>query len=360
MNRLCFILVSLALAGCEPKQLNDKNEYPALLSDWGQIWVKGNRLSVNPEASVYNLNTPLFTDYAHKLRTVWTPLGATGSVNSDGALNLPVGSVVTKTFYYRRQEDRLVHAASEFGKAQGPDLSQARLLETRVLVRTASGWQGLPYLWNEEQTNASLDITGGVIPLEVAGLGRFNYIVPDFNQCQGCHVVNVAAGAMQPIGLTAKHLHKMMQYSGSERNQFEYLAEKHRLTDYETAEYQIRAVWGDDSVSLESAARSYLDINCGHCHSRTGPADTSAMFLTLEENNAIHLGVCKPPVAAGQGTGGYLFGIDPGRGKQSILTFRMQSDDPGAMMPELGRALVHNEGLALITAWIDDMAGNCG
>lgn len=84
------------------------------------------------------------------------------------------------------------------------------------------------------------------------------------------------------------------------------------------------------------------------------------MFLTMEETDPIHLGVCKPPVAAGQGTGGHLFGINPGHGQESILTFRMQSDDPGAMMPELGRTLVHAEGVQLIADWIDDMAGDCG
>ena len=63
---------------------------------------------------------------------------------------------------------------------------------------------------------------------------------------------------------------------------------------------------------------------------------------------------------AGQGTGGHLFGINPGHGQESILTYRMQSDDPGAMMPELGRTLVHVEGVQLIADWIDDMAGDCG
>jgi hypothetical protein len=30
------------------------------------------------------------------------------------------------------------------------------------------------------------------------------------------------------------------------------------------------------------------------------------------------------------------------------------------MMPELGRGLAHEEGVALIRAWIADMDGDCG
>ena len=83
------------------------------------------------------------------------------------------------------------------------------------------------------------------------------------------------------------------------------------------------------------------------------------MLLNIEESEAVKLGRCKPPIAAGQGTGGHLYGIDPGNSTESILVFRMQSLDPGAMMPELGRSLVHTEGVELISAWIDGMTGTC-
>jgi len=138
------------------------------------------------------------------------------------------------------------------------------------------------------------------------------------------------------------------------------ITDRDGISGLERAEYPEIVDWRQPEAELEAAARSYLDINCGHCHSRTGPADTSAMFLDIAEADQIHLGLCKPPVAAGQGTGGHLFGINPGNGDESILTFRMQSEDPGAMMPELGRTLVHKEGVQLITNWIDSMTGDCG
>jgi hypothetical protein len=33
----------------------------------------------------------------------------------------------------------------------------------------------------------------------------------------------------------------------------------------------------------------------------------------------------------------------------------MQSTDPGIAMPELGRATVHEEGVALLSQWIDSL-----
>jgi hypothetical protein len=37
------------------------------------------------------------------------------------------------------------------------------------------------------------------------------------------------------------------------------------------------------------------------------------------------------------------------------MTFRIASTDPGIMMPELGKRLVHEEGVALIREWIAAM-----
>ncbi len=43
------------------------------------------------------------------------------------------------------------------------DLAQVRLLETRLLINTASGWVAIPYVWNAEQTEATLALAGDVV-----------------------------------------------------------------------------------------------------------------------------------------------------------------------------------------------------
>jgi hypothetical protein len=37
----------------------------------------------------------------------------------------------------------------------------------------------------------------------------------------------------------------------------------------------------------------------------------------------------------------------------------MDSQDPGVMMPELGRSLIHREGVVLLREWIQQMQGAC-
>jgi hypothetical protein len=81
-------------------------------------------------------------------------------------------------------------------------------------------------------------------------------------------------------------------------------------------------------------------------------ASNTGLFLNLEETRAARLGFGKRPVAAGKGSGELEVDLVPGRPDASIIAYRMASTDPGVMMPELGRSLVHEEGLALIRAYI--------
>ena len=112
-------------------------------------------------------------------------------------------------------------------------------------------------------------------------------------------------------------------------------------------------------ASLEDRARAYLDVNCGHCHSPTGPAITSGLWLEASVSDHLKLGFCKQPIAAGKGTGNRLHDIEPGNAA-SIFEFRMDSADPAIMMPEVGRSVVHREGVQLIRDWINAQPGSCG
>ena len=54
-----------------------------------------------------------------------------------------------------------------------------------------------------------------------------------------------------------------------------------------------------------------------------------------------------------------MYGVVPGHAEKSILSFRLATKDRGMMMPELGRSLIHREGLALINDWINSRDGQC-
>lgn len=336
-------------------------ENPSLLSEWGAVVVRGGALELGEGVLPYDLNTPLFTDYAHKLRTVWTPGGA-APYQEEKALDLPIGTVITKTFYYPQGGGRVLQTAdhSLVHAGQGLDLRDHRLIETRLLVRRTDGWHAVSYVWNDEQTDAVLTRVGALIPLTLAsadGEQDFPYVVPNTNQCAACHAHDATTKIVEPLGPRVGQLNKDYAYATGSANQLTRWIEAGLLS---TAPVQpaLDVAWDDRSASLSLRARSYLAANCGHCHNPRGPADTSGLDLTLASSGPA-LGHCKPPIAAGSGTGGRRYSIDPGAPENSILVYRMASTDPGAMMPELGRALRHEAGVGLMTEWIAAMEGGC-
>ena len=73
----------------------------------------------------------------------------------------------------------------------------------------------------------------------------------------------------------------------------------------------------------------------------------------LDENHKSNHGVCKKPIAFGGGS--LEYDVVPGNASNSILHARMNSDQPGDRMPEIGRSLIHEEGVLLIESWINSL-----
>jgi len=291
----------------------------------------------------YGLNTPLFSDYAEKFRFLYLPPGAKAAYRADGVLDLPVGATLVKTFAYPADLRR-------------PD-EKVRYLETRLLVHKREGWVALTYVWNAEQTEAVLKRAGARIDVsfvDAHGATRtVDYAVPNQNQCKECHQLDKT---LTPIGPKARNLNGTFAYSEGPENQLAHWSRLGLLTGAPRPDKAPRtARWDDPAEPVADRARAYLDANCAHCHNPRAVASNSGLFLNLEETRPAALGVGKGPVAAGRGSGGLRVGVDPGRPDQSILVYRMASTEPGVMMPELGRSIVHEEGLALVRAYIAGM-----
>ena len=374
ITRCLALLAALLLVGCarDAKQVTfHAEDNPAKLSDWGLFTVADGRIAPHAGMVTYELNAPLFSDYAQKWRTVWMPKGVHAAYRSQDAFDFPVGTIVTKTFYYttragvadpQTSDDvvKMTPATYQSG-VTGLKLDHVRLIETRLLVRRAQGWVALPYVWNADGTDATLERTGAEVPLtfhDGATARRFVYSVPNQNQCAGCHVQDFRTRAVMPIGLKARHLDRSFAGEGGEVNQLRRLVALGYLGGVEGAMPR-NADWQDPHADTAAKARSYLDINCSHCHNATGAARTSGLWLDAKTIDPRLLGMCKPPVAAGRGTGDRPFDVVPGHPETSILAYRLESADPGEMMPELGRSLVHQEGVALILRYIAQLKGDC-
>lgn len=230
-------------------------------------------------------------------------------------------------------------------------------METRLLVNTVNGWEAYPYIWNDEQTEAFYDVAGDTKQIayidEKGKKVNTSYLIPNKNQCKGCHV---RAGKMTPIGPTARNLNRNYSYPNKKENQLAHWSDMGLIQKVNPDSSPKIPIWNDPkSGSLDLRARAYLDVNCGHCHSRLGPASTSGLFIDHYEKDPAHLGIMKSPVAAGRGSGDLPFDIVPGDPGKSILIYRMKTIDPGIAMPEIGREQIHKEGVALIEEWIRNL-----
>ncbi len=346
--------------------------FPKKLSDWNLLKREKDTMVLNEDTVPYYLVNSLFTDYAKKFRFIWLPKSKKITYKKNEILDFPVGSVISKTFFYNRYNiillnEEKISASSHFEVTNDTlDFKDAYLIETRLLVKEERGWIGLPYLWNKEQTDAVLKITGSTQKMKIKISDKreenFTYTTPNFNQCKGCHIKSDSnyKKTITPIGTKAKNMNLDRKYNGQWQNQLSYLEAKDFLSDLPTLENVPKVTnWQEITAPLKNRARSYLDINCAHCHNPQGPAKTSGLFLQSEENKPANYGVCKVPIAAGNASGGRKYDIHPGSPERSILTYRMNSTDPGKMMPEIGRSLVDQEGLELIHQWILDMSPGC-
>lgn len=273
----------------------------------------------------YELNVPLYSDGAEKLRFVYVPAAKQAKSMGPDLLDLPVGSALIKTFAF-------------------PENGKRRLVETRVLLHRVEGWVALPYLWNADQTEAKLALAGARVPVTAPSGEQIEYRVPNKNQCKECHGLN---GAVTPIGPKARNLSR------------EWLAQMVQggKLDRVSAGSDALPHWNRDRDGpVRGLARAYLDVNCAHCHRPGAGASNSGLDLRWEQQDPAALGVRKRPVAAGRGAGSALFDIVPGKPGDSILVHRMASTEPGVAMPELGKDTVDERGLAVVRQWIAEGA----
>ena len=340
LGLLCLAAAALALAlvpaigaggqasNGEVQAVNDaaitQDAMPRQLSDYGFF---ADMAAQRPQARVYpyRLNTPLWSDGADKLRFIYVPQGAQLSADGDGLLQFPLGTAIIKTFAYGTGANR-------------------QLIETRVLLLREDGWLALPYRWNEERSDARLALAGARIAITNPQGEQISYRIPNKNQCKSCHSID---DAVVPIGPKARNL---------DADWMEMLV-GHGGLDQVPQGGDAMPVWDDEGseASTSTLARSYLDVNCAHCHRPGGGASNSGLDLRWEQDDPFAIGVRKPPVAAGRGAGGLLVSIAPGEPDMSILVHRMNSTEPGVAMPELGRSTIDERAVSLMRDWVEGM-----
>lgn len=312
--------------------------YPPKLSAWHLFTATRDGLKPNTRVIPFDLNTPLFSDYASKYRFVRMPEGKSARYSDDSVFEFPIGTVFAKSFAFPID--------GQPGKE--------RLIETRLLVRSNSAWVALPYIWNDRQSEAYLQLVPDPVPVKFTDvLGQrhdFTYQIPNANECALCHDHD---HQLQPIGPKARNLNKDYAYADGTVNQLVRWTQLGYLQDAPAPNLAPRAaVWNNPASGwLEDRALAYLDNNCAHCHQPGGSAGYTGVDFRLGHPDSLHAGFCKHPNSAGN-MDGRQYDIVPGDPQNSILVYRLASTAPKIMMPQIGRATVHSEGLALIQSWV--------
>lgn len=290
--------------------------FPTSLSEYGLY--AGPMADLVPADSVveYELSSPLFTDFSRKQRLLKLPGGATMEVVDSLSSTFPEGTVVAKTFYYPHDD---------------ADPSQGwRVIETRLLVMRDGDWNVATYIWNDEQTDAVLELEGEVTPVSwrsASGQERStNYEVPSEVACVTCHQRN---GVASLIGLRPRNLNIDVMRDGEQVNQLDYLQSQALLSGAALDTVSTIPAYEDGSLGLEARARGYLDANCAHCHNpvawkRGARQDLDLRFETPLGETGI---------------------VDKRRRMEKLMV--------DGEMPFVGTTMRHDEGVDLVVEYLD-------
>lgn len=313
-------------------------EPPRLLS---QTTAFADLATLTPSAGVmpYDVNQPLWSDGADKKRWIAIPNDGTPNTaaeritySEDGNWAFPVGTVLIKHFEY-----------------------PGRRLETRFFVHGDDlVWYGFTYRWNEEGTDAEL-LPGEAVDATVTVNGNPRpWHFPSRNECTACH--SPASGRV--LGVKTRQLNGDLLYpkTGRTANQIVTL---NRLGFFTTTvnESTLAAALtskkqNDATATLERRARSYLDVNCSHCHQPAAP--TQAAFDARLETPPFFQNLINVTPGNNLGISGARL-VSPGRPDLSIVHRRAGSLAPGVAMPPIAKNLVDEAGMQLLADWINSL-----
>jgi uncharacterized repeat protein (TIGR03806 family) len=293
----------------------------------------------------YDVNANYWADHAYAERLIGLPgnsqIGMQGRGNT--RLQFPQGAVLARTVYLDQERG---------------DPKTRRRVETQVLHFEGDTWRPYSYVWNDDQTDATLaDAAGLDLTFSIrdssapGGSVEQAYRVASRTECTICHTAYFDT----QLGVTPSQLNRDFDYGQGTENQ---------LVAWQQTGLFATALPGDpeglprmvnpydESQDIDLRARSYLHVNCGHCH-RPGGGGTSLIHLDFNLSLDETLTVDAMP---SQGSFDLPDArvITKGDPFSSVLTYRVSKVGRGRM-PMIGPHLTDDPGVDLLYDWVTQM-----
>jgi putative heme-binding domain-containing protein len=353
-----------------PNDARGAGSFPRKLSETGLFADVARHLPA-PGVVPFEVNAAQWNDGATAERWIAVP-GSGGVGWNDNKLAFPAGTVLTRTF-----------------RLEGVPV------ETQLLMFDGRRWNGYTYKWNEQRTDAELVPAGGAtatfsfadhaeasenqspspgnpgegggegssersaktpspqpspgVPGEGEGRrqGERVWQFPSRAQCATCH----NSFADFTLAYNPMQLDRQVGDSTA-NNQLDRLRAmnlfpataprppKHLADPYGTA------------GTVEERARSYLHVNCSHCH-RFGGGGSALIDLRYDipERDRHTIGQ-RPNLGTFELDDAHV--ITPGEPARSVMMYRMSKTGRGRM-PHIGSQVVDHDGVLLIERWVRQM-----
>ncbi len=217
-------------------------------------------------------------------------------------------------------------------------------VETRVIVKQHNDWAAYSYLWNEDQSDATLVPKEG-LQVEVDGL---NWEIPSRSTCLVCH----SRQADFVLSLTPAQLNRDVIIDGEKINQIELLARQGVLEVSSIGKEEEGTGKlvdpHDKSASVSDRMHAYFTTNCSHCHMPNGGGNATmdlSPWASLENQHLIDA----TPEHGDFGVAGAKL-IARGNPGRSIVPLRVALRGTG-QMPPVGTLYPDVEGVRLLLEW---------
>ena len=305
-----------------------------LYADWGSK-------RVDPTIVRFSPQYPLWSDGAVKTRWMQLPPGSSIDASNPDVWQFPVGTRFWKEFTFHQ-----------------------RRTETRLIERTADGWQYATYEWAEDEREATLVGERGAISRAVIR-GTLKHVIPSRTDCRSCH----EGSSSRILGFSALQLSADRDPNAPHAEPLPDGAVTLRTLIDRGLVRGLPAHLADGAPRIDArsatarAALGYLHGNCANCHTAAG--ELASLAFSLQYPVAAPV---KPHPPALLTTVGVSSTFVPGTWEapaervrigdpdRSVLVARLASRNPAVQMPPVGSRIVDEAALTLIRRWIAEDA----